>query len=307
MTERCGFAAIIGAPNAGKSTLVNRLVGAKVSIVTHKIQTTRAQLRGIAIKDQTQVILIDTPGIFDPKRRLDHAMVDAAWSGADDADMTVLVVDSVSWAKRPDRIAAPDSELVLILKRLSERKRPKVLALNKVDAVPRESLLELATVFDQTKVFSDIFMISALDGDGVEDLFDRIARAMPSSPWLYPEDQVADVPMRLMAAEVTREKLFLRLHQELPYASTIATELWEERKDGSVRIEQTIYVERNSQKSIVLGKGGRTIKSIGAEARQELQQMLDRKVHLFLFVKVRENWSQDPQRYQEIGLEFPRT
>ncbi|PKQ09317.1 MAG: GTPase Era [Alphaproteobacteria bacterium HGW-Alphaproteobacteria-12] len=296
-TTRCGFVAIIGAPNAGKSTLLNQVVGSKVAIVTHKVQTTRARIRGIAMEGGTQIVFVDTPGIFKPRRRLDKAMVEAAWGGAGDADLIVLMVDA-------ERERADDLER--IVDGLKAQGRKAVLVLNKVDAVSHETLLKMAARLNETGIFTDTFMISALSGDGVADLRRHIAERMPEGPWHYPEDQAADVPLRSLAAEVTREKLFLRLHDELPYSLTVETESWEEKKDGSVRIAQVIFVERDSQKKIALGKGGQTIKVVGQLAREELQEMLERKVHLFLFVKVRENWGDDRERYREMGLDFPK-
>ena len=295
--QRAGFAALIGAPNAGKSTLLNALVGVKVSIVTHKVQTTRALVRGIAIRDQAQIVFVDTPGIFRPKRRLERAMVDTAWGGAREADIVVLLID----AKK-----GIDDQVEGILERLADVRLPKVLVLNKIDITKRETLLALAEGANAVVRFDETFMVSAQTGDGLDRLMDYLAGVVPHGPWLYPEDQASDLPMRMLAAEITREKLFVRLHQELPYMSTVETERWEERKDGSVRIEQTIYVERDSQKKIVLGKGGNTIKAISQAARIEIGEVLEQPVHLFLFVKVRENWSDDPERYREMGLEFPR-
>ena len=294
---RCGFVAIIGAPNAGKSTLVNRLVGSKVAIVTHKVQTTRARIRGIAMAGNTQIVFVDTPGIFKPKRRLDRAMVDAAWGGAGDADLIVLMVDMES---------GRDSDVERIVEGLKAQGRKAILVLNKSDACDREKLLKTAAKLNETGIFTETFMVSALTGDGVADLKRHIAALLPEGPWHYPEDQAADVPLRSLAAEITREKLFLRLHDELPYSLTVETESWEQKKDGSIRIAQVIYVERDSQKKIALGKGGQTIKTIGQMAREELQEMLETKVHLFLFVKVRENWSDDRERYREMGLDFPK-
>ncbi len=294
---RAGFVALIGAPNAGKSTLLNRLVGAKLSIVTHKVQTTRAIMRGVAIHDAAQVVFVDTPGIFAPKRRLDRAMVDTAWSGAEGADIVALLIDARKGI---------DDEIAPILKRLAELRRPKVLILNKIDVTKRDELLALASRANAEVQFDQTFMVSALDGDGADDLMDYFAKTLPKGPWLYPEDQISDLPLRMIAAEITREKLFLRLHQEIPYASTVETTQWKELKDGSARVEQTIYVERDSQKKIVLGKGGATIKAISQAARQDIMAMTERPVHLFLFVKVRENWGNDPERYREMGLEFPR-
>lgn len=292
---QCGFVALLGAPNAGKSTLVNQLVGAKVSIVTHKVQTTRTRIRGIAIEGDAQIVLVDTPGIFKPKRRLDRAMVHAAWAGAGDADVVIVVADA--------RIGLDDDTL-RIVEGLKEAGRPAVLALNKVDDIKRERLLPVAAAFGEVFSFERVFMISALNGSGCDDLRAYLAERMPASPWLYPEDELSDLPMRLMAAEVTREKVFLQLHDELPYSATVETDQWTEREDGSVRIDQTLYVERDSQKKIALGKGGRKIREIGSEARVELEEMLERRVHLFLFVKVRENWQEDRQRLREWGLEW---
>jgi len=292
---RSGFVALIGPTNAGKSTLVNRLVGAKVTIVSHKVQTTRATLRGIAIHDKTQIVFMDTPGIFKPRRRLDRAMVMAAWSGARDADVIMLLVDS-------ERGLKGDAEA--ILEGLKEVRHPKILVLNKIDRVRPEDLLKLASAANEAIDFEETFMISATNGSGCEDLMDYLAKRLPEGPWYYPEDQISDLPMRQLAAEITREKLFLRLHQELPYSSHVETEKWEERKDGSVRIEQVIYVERDSQKKIALGKNGEAIKAISMSARKELSEILDQPVHLFLFVKVRENWGDDPARYREIGLDY---
>jgi GTP-binding protein Era len=294
---RCGFVALIGSTNVGKSTLVNALVGSKVAIVTPKAQTTRALLRGIATDSTAQIILVDTPGLFMPKRRLDRAMVASAWSGAGDADVICVVIDA------QHGFAQETPEL---LDRLKELRQPKALVLNKIDVVDKPSLLGLAQDANARAAFTVTFMISALKGDGVADLKHWLASAVPAGPWLYPEDQIADAPSRSLAAELTREKLYLRLHQELPYQSTVETEAWNERPDGSLRIEQTIYVERESQRKIVLGKGGQTIKAIGAAARQEIAVLFDRPVHLFLFVKVREGWSEDPERYREMGLEFPK-
>ena len=292
---RCGFAAILGATNAGKSTLVNRIVGAKVSIATHKVQTTRARVLGVMIEGDAQIVLVDTPGIFDPKRRLDRAMVQAAWQGADDADITVLVVD----AKR-----GASHDVMAILERLANVKTPRILVLNKIDLVERSLLLELAAKLNEGGLFTDTFMVSATNGDGIGALVARLSADMPDGPWLYPEDQLTDMPNRLLAAEITREKAFLRLHQELPYSLTVETEAWEERRDGSVKIDQTIYVTRDGHKGIVLGKGGATMKAIGQESRIELEELLGRRVHLFLFVKVREGWLDDPERFRNIGLDF---
>jgi len=293
---RCGFISLIGAPNAGKSTLINALVGTKVAIVTPKVQTTRALLRGIAIVGKAQLVFIDTPGIFAPRRRLDRAMVTTAWGGAHDADIVAVLID----AKR-----GLDDEAAAILDRLGELTQPKVLILNKVDLVAKESLLALAQSANARAKFSATFMVSALKGDGIADVKNWFAAHVPEGPWHYPADEVSDAPLRQLAAEITREKLYLKLHQELPYQSTVETESWQERKDGSVRIEQTIYVERESQRKIVLGKGGQSIKAIGEAARVELGALLERPVHLFLFVKVREGWGDDPERYRQMGLEYP--
>ncbi|SDP55974.1 GTP-binding protein Era [Phyllobacterium sp. YR620] len=293
---RSGFVALIGAPNAGKSTLVNQLVGSKVSIVTHKVQTTRALVRGIVIHGPTQMVLVDTPGIFKPKRRLDRAMVTTAWGGAKDADLILVLIDAE---------LGINEEAEAILDSLHEKKRKVILALNKVDRIEPPKLLELAQAANDKVKFDKTFMISALKGYGCKDLVQYLADNLPEGPWYYPEDQISDMPMRMLAAEITREKLYLRLHNELPYSSTIETESWEEKPDGSVRISQVIYVERDSQKKIVLGHKGEAIKSIGQAARKELMEILEQKVHLFLFVKVRDNWGNDPERYREMGLEFP--
>ena len=294
---RCGFVALVGATNAGKSTLINRAVGTKVSIVSRKVQTTRSLVRGIAMVGRSQVIFVDTPGIFRPKRRLDRAMIETAWGGAKDADLVAILVDASKGL---------DEEARAVFDRLGDIRQPKVLILNKIDAVKRESLLALAEEANGLTPFERTFMISALTGSGVDDLLAYLADAVPPGPFLYPEDEVSDVPIRQLAAEVTREKLFDRLHQELPYASTVETESWKEQKDGSVRIEQVIFVERDSQKKIVIGKGGETIKTISMMARNEIAEIVEKPVHLFLFVKVRENWSDDPERYREMGIEFPR-
>jgi GTP-binding protein Era len=293
----CGFVALIGAPNVGKSTLVNALVGSKVTIVSRKVQTTRALIRGIVIEDNAQIILVDTPGIFLPKRRLDRAMVSTAWSGAHDADLVCVLLDAK---------AGIDEEADAILKKLETVNHPKILVLNKIDLIPREKLLALAQAANARMKFEHTFMISALSGDGVDDLRRTLAKMVPPGPFHYPEDQMSDAPLRHLAAEITREKIYRQLHQELPYQSTVETDSWTERKDKSVRIEQTIFVERESQRKIVLGKGGATIKSIGADSRKEIAEILGVPVHLFLFVKVRENWGDDPDRYREMGLEFPR-
>ena len=292
---KCGFVAVIGAPNAGKSTLMNRLVGAKVSIVTHKVQTTRTRIMGITTRDECQLIFIDTPGIFEPRRRLDRAMVDAAWRGAADSDKVMLVVD----AKR-----GVDDDTQRIVDGLQRTKRTALLALNKIDLLPRDQLLALASQLSDKGVFEEIFMISALKGDGCEDVMDRLTETLPLGPWMFPEDQLSDLPQRLMAAEVTREFLLLQVHQEVPYAAAVETETWEEFQDGSVKIDQTIYVQRDSQKAIVLGKKGTRIKEIGASARAELSEIFGRKVHLFIHVKVRDKWMDDRARYNTWGLDF---
>jgi GTP-binding protein Era len=295
--RRCGFIALIGAPNAGKSTLTNALVGSKVTIVSRKVQTTRALVRGIAIVGEAQLVLMDTPGIFSPRRRLDRAMVTTAWGGAHDADIVALLID----AKK-----GLDDEAEALLKKLDEVRQPKVLILNKVDLVEKAKLLAMAQAANEAAKFETTFMISATKGDGVADVRHWLAAHVPQGPWHYPEDEVSDAPVRQLASEITREKLYLKLHQELPYQSTVETESWTERKDGSVRIEQTIYVERDSQKKIVLGKSGQSIKAIGEASRRELADILEKKVHLFLFVKVREGWGDDPERYRQMGLEFPK-
>jgi GTP-binding protein Era len=294
---RCGFIALIGAPNAGKSTLTNALVGSKVAIVTPKVQTTRALLRGIAMQGPAQLVLIDTPGIFAPRRRLDRAMVTTAWSGASDADIVAVLIDAKTGL---------DDAADAMLKKLEDVAQPKILIFNKVDLVEKEKLLALAQAGTARGKFETVFMISAKSGDGVPDVRTWLAEHVPVGPWHYPEDEVSDAPLRQLAAEITREKLFLKLHQELPYQSTVETEAWTERKDGSVRIEQTIYVERESQRKIVLGKAGQSIKAIGEASRRELAEILEKRVHLFLFVKVREGWGDDPERYRQMGLEFPK-
>ena len=291
---RCGFVAVLGAPNAGKSTLINALVGSKVTIVSEKVQTTRARIRAIVISERSQLILVDTPGIFTPRRRLDEAMVDAAWQGAGDADAVLLLVDAK---------ARVTDDVRQILAQLGKLRSKIFLALNKIDLVKRETLLALAQTLNAEAPFAETFMISARTGDGLEALLKSLAVAVPEGPWLYPEDQIADLPMRLLASEITREKIFERLHQELPYASTVETETWEERADGSLRIDQVIFVEREGQRKIVLGKGGQGIREIGSRAREELSRMLERKVHLFLFVKVRANWATDPERLRAMGLD----
>ena len=294
---RCGFVALIGAPNVGKSTLVNALVGSKVTIVSRKVQTTRALIRGIVIDRNAQIVLVDTPGIFAPRRRLDRAMVSTAWSGAHDADLVCALLDAK---------AGLDEEADRILTKLASVDHQKILVLNKVDLIQREKLLALAQAANERLPFAQTFMVSALTGDGVDDLRRTLGEMVPPGPFHYPEDQMSDAPMRQLAAEITREKIYQKLHQELPYQSTVETDSWTERKDNSIRIEQTIFVERESQRKIVLGKGGATIKAIGADARREIAEILEVPVHLFLFVKVRENWGDDPDRYRQMGLEFPK-
>jgi GTP-binding protein Era len=301
MQTRCGFVAVLGAPNAGKSTLVNALVGQKVSIVTQKVQTTRIPVRGIAIRGSTQIVFVDTPGIFVPKRRLDRAMVKAAWGGAADADAIFVMADAPELAAHSTGLAAGDTER--IIEGLKQAGRRAALVLNKIDAMRRDALLPLADRLQSSGVFDRTFMVSATKGDGLQELLDGF---MPEGPFLYPEDQVADIPSRLLAAEITREKLYLRLHDELPYASTVTTESWKDHKDGSVRIDQTIFVERESQKGIVIGKGGLTIKAIGEAARHEMETVFDRRVHLFLHSKVAEHWGDSREHYREWGLEFPK-
>ncbi len=300
---RCGFAAVIGAPNAGKSTLVNRLVGTKISIVTPKVQTTRMRVRGVAIEGDTQIVFMDTPGIFRPKRLLDRAMVRAAWTGAAEADAVLLLVDAPA-AARGDGAAAADALSIIADLRRSGRNNAALL-LNKVDAITPERLLPLVEKLHDPSVFARVFMISALNGDGVADVRNWCVEKMPAGTWLYPPDHAADMPSRLLAAEITREKLYMRLHEELPYASSVETDKWTEQKDGSVRIEQTVYVARDSQKPIVLGQGGRMVKAIGAAARQELEALFGRRVHLFLYVRVRENWAEERERLSAIGLDYP--
>jgi GTP-binding protein Era len=297
VATRCGFVALIGAPNVGKSTLINALVGSKVSIVTPKVQTTRTLVRGIAIEGSAQLIFVDTPGIFAPRRRLDRAMVGTAWGSTQDADIVAVLIDANKGVTDED-----DS----ILRALGAVRPMQALVLNKVDVVDKPKLLRLAQDLNERARFAATFMVSALSGDGVADLKRWFAENVPPGPWLYPEDQISDAPLRQLAAEITREKIYLRLHQELPYRSTVETDSWKELKDGSVRIAQTIYVERESQRKIVLGKGGQSIKAIGAAARAEIAAMIEHPVHLFLFVKVREGWGDDPERYREMGLEFPK-
>ena len=307
--QKAGFAAIIGAPNAGKSTLVNRLTGTKVSIVTQKVQTTRFPVRGIALYGDAQIVLVDTPGIFSPRRRLDRAMVASAWGGADEADAVVHLVDAASHIAAQgkegtpaDRRSAEDTET--IISALKESGKKVILALNKIDGMRRDTLLALSQELFETGVYSEVFMISALSGDGVDDLGRRLAEMMPEGPWLYPADQSADVPLRVLAAEITREKVYLRVHEELPYSAAVETTSFEERPDGSARIEQTIYVERDSQRPIVLGKGGQTLKWIGQKAREELTELLDRPVHLFLTVKVDPKWQDSRALYAQFGLDY---
>ena len=306
---RAGFVAIIGAPNAGKSTLTNRLVGAKVSIVTQKVQTTRFPVRGVALAGETQIVLLDTPGIFNPRRKLDRAMVRSAWAGADDADAVVHLVDVQAElavqdgsAKAADKRGAEDVQT--IIENLKKSGKQVILALNKIDGVKRERLLAVSQALFETGVYTEAFMISALDGNGVEDLRARLAELMPEGPWLYPEDQTADIPARLLAAEITREKLYLRVHEELPYAASVETVAFEEKKDGSVRIEQTIFVEREGQRAIVIGANGQTLKWIGQKSREELTELFERKVHLFLHVRVRETWAEERETYAGMGLDF---
>lgn len=307
---KAGFVAIIGAPNAGKSTLVNALVGEKVSIVTHKVQTTRFQIRGIAMIDDTQLVLVDTPGIFTPKNRLARSMVHAAWTGVDDADAIIHVVDApASWRAlygsptSQDKLALQDTNRVMEGLKLRQHGE-SYLALNKIDEIEREQLLALIAHFQEPELYKEVFLISALNRDGVSDMAKVLCDVMKPGPYLYPADQAADIPIRLMAAEITREKIFLRLHDELPYASTVETEKWTDYKDGSVRIDQVVYVRRASQKPIVLGKQGQTIKAIGEQARREMEDWLGCRIHLFLFVKVREKWVDNPERYIQSGLEF---
>jgi len=292
---RCGFVALIGAPNAGKSTLLNQMVGAKVAIVTHKVQTTRTRITGIGMYEKTQLVFIDTPGIFEPKRRLDRAMVTAAWKGSEDAESTVLLVDARNGLTE---------DVERIIKGLQQAKRQAILALNKIDGMRRDSLLALVAQLNETGSFTDTFLISALTGDGVNDLKAFLAAQAPEGPWMYPEDQLSDTTMRILAAEITREKVYLRLHDELPYSTTVETEKWEDRKDGSVRIEQVIHVERETQKGIVIGKGGLMLKKLGQMAREEMEEEFQRRVHLFLHVRTTERWADDKTMYQDMGLDF---
>jgi GTP-binding protein Era len=306
---RAGFVAVVGAPNAGKSTLVNRLVGSKVSIVTQKVQTTRFPVRGVAMVDEAQLVLVDTPGIFAPRRRLDRAMVGAAWNHARGDDVVVHVVDAKSQAEAATGGAAPADkraafDVASIVSGLRDSGRLAILALNKIDLIRHEALLELTKNLFDTGVYSEVFMISAASGSGVADLGRRLAELVPEGPWLYPEDQAADLPVRLLAAEITREKVYLRVHEELPYSASVSTTAFEERNDGAVRIEQTIFVERDGQRGILLGKGGQTLKWIGEQSRKELTELLDRPVHLFLHVKVRTNWSEDREMFQDLGLDY---
>ncbi|WP_440957146.1 GTPase Era [Oceanicaulis sp. LC35] len=298
---RAGFVAIIGAPNAGKSTLVNALVGRKVSIVTPKVQTTRFQVRGVMIHDGSQLVLVDTPGVFAPRRRLDRAMVASAWEGADDADAIVHVVDAAAQLSKARRTV---EDVERVIDGLKAHELKAVLVLNKIDLIKREELLDLSQKLFETGVYSDVFMISASNGDRIKDLADFLVTLMPESPFLYPEDQIADLSERMLAAEVTREKLYLRVHDELPYGLTVETDSWKDQKDGSVRIEQTVYVEREGHKPIILGKGGQTIKWVSTASRADLEEQLDRKVHLFLFVKVRPNWGDERARFNALGLDF---
>lgn len=311
---RCGFVAIIGAPNAGKSTLLNYMVGTKISIVTHKVQTTRTRIRGVVLSGHSQIIFVDTPGIFEPRRRLDRAMVSAAWRGAADADRVMLLVDApLYWEARiadsdrmSKRAAMSVADTDRIVDGLQSTHTKAILVLNKIDGLAREKLLAIAAKLQAHNIFTDTYMISALTGNGVDDLKRDLAAQVPIGPWLYPQDQIADLPQRMLASEITREKLTLRVHDELPYVTTVETESWKNQKNGSIRIEQVIYVQRESQRAIILGKGGRTIKEIGSLAREEIQDSLGCRVHLFLFVKVREKWLDDPERYRELGLEFPK-
>jgi GTPase len=297
--RRCGFVAVIGPTNAGKSTLVNALVGAKVAIVSHKVQTTRAPIRGIAMEGSSQIVFIDTAGIFNPKRRLDRAMIDAAWGGLEDADAVLLVLDAA---------ANLGEDVEGIVERLKSVRMPKIVVLNKIDRVEdKPKLLELAKALDEQLKPDRIFMISALEGKGIKDMRTYLAGLVPVGPWHYSEDDVTDVPMRTQAAEMTRESVYRFLHQELPYTTTVETTDWKTLKDGSARVEQTIYVERDGQKKIVLGKGGETIKKISSSARHAIEEMAGHRIHLFLFVKVRENWESDPERYREMGLPFPKS
>lgn len=294
--KHCGFVSIIGAPNAGKSTLINQLVGAKVSIVSPKVQTTRTRVMGIVNKDETQIVFVDTPGIFAPRKRLDRAMVSAAWQGTNDAEVIMLIIEVAR--------GTPNEESLAIVEKLKQQERKAVLVLNKIDLIAKDKLLKIATDMNETGIFTDIYMISALSGDGVDKLLTDITKRMPEGPWMFNDDQISDMPQRLLAAEITREKIFLQLKKELPYASTVETETWEEFGNGSVKISQVVYVERDTQKAIILGKGGTQIKKIGEASRLELEEIFERRVHLSLFVKVRENWTDDPDRYSAWGLDF---
>ena len=293
--SRCGFVAILGASNVGKSTLLNRIVGAKVSIVSPKVQTTRTRILGICTENTAQIIFIDTPGIFTPRRRLDRAMVAAAWSGASDADLVLFMIDAK---------LGLDEKTIQIAERLKGQNRQAIAVINKIDLIKKPQLLEFAAALDGYDIFEKIFMVSATGGEGVSDLLDYLTATVPEGPWHYPEDQLTDLPNRLIAAETTREKLFIQLHQELPYSITVETESWAEKPDGSIRIDQVIYVERSSQKGIVLGQGGKRIKAIGEASRKDLEELFERRLHLFLFVKVRAHWSEDSTLYSDWGLDF---
>ena len=299
---RCGFVAILGAPNAGKSTLINALIGEKVSIVTRKAQTTRSTVRGVLTRGQAQIVFVDTPGLFAPRRRLDRAMVASAWGAAADADLLMLIID----ARKEAGETTLTEETQSILAELAAIRKPRLAVLNKIDLVDRPKLLELAAPLNAALRFDETFMVSAANGDGLDRLLDRLAAMIPESPWLYPEDQIAEAPIRSLAAEITREKLIERLHDELPYQATVETDEWKDQPDGSARIEQTIFVTRESHRKIVLGEGGRTIKAIGTAARKDIGQAHGAPVHLFLHVKVREKWLDDPERYRAMGLEFPK-
>jgi GTPase len=299
---RCGFVALIGAPNAGKSTLMNALVGEKVSIVTRKAQTTRSTVRGVVTRGEAQIVFVDTPGLFAPKRRLDRAMVASAWGAAADADVLALLID----AKKEAAHSAVSKETEAILEALKQSRKPKLLVLNKIDAMERAKLLELSARLNGALRFDETFMISATTGGGLDRLFGRLAGIIPPGPWLYPEDQITEAPIRSLAAEITREKLFERLHDELPYQATVETDSWKDQPDGSARVEQTVFVTREGHRKIVIGEGGRTIKAIGTAARKDISEAHGANVHLFLHVKVRENWLDDPERYRAMGLEFPK-
>jgi GTP-binding protein Era len=299
---RCGFVALIGAPNAGKSTLINALVGEKIAIVTRKAQTTRSTVRGVLTREAAQIVFVDTPGLFAPKRRLDRAMVAYAWGAAADADVLALLID----ARKEAAQAGVSDETQSILDTLKESRKPKLLVLNKIDAMERAKLLELSARLNAALAFDETFMISALNRDGIDRLLERLADMVPPGPWLYPEDQITEAPIRSLAAEITREKLFERLHDELPYQATVETDSWKDQPDGSARIEQTVFVTRESHRKIVIGEGGRTIKAIGTAARKDIAEAHGANVHLFLHVKVRENWLDDPERYRAMGLEFPK-